>query len=141
MRHYSEELLKNFTLIELESFDNEQLSFPIEMLKSLLRMREDEKREDERIENFWKNEYPNLSREEQAKHWAGGLFRSMREQEESNLSPYAIYSERWLKEVLEQDRNFMELLPFIYNIWGGMFDAGKVDRIISNLLKKIQKQS
>jgi hypothetical protein len=62
----------------------------------------------------------------------------MREQEESNLSPYAIYSERWLKGALEQDPNFIELLPFIYNVWGGMFDASKVDRIIKKLITKMK---
>jgi hypothetical protein len=38
----------------------------------------------------------------------------MREQEESNLNPYAIYSENWLKETLKVEPNFLELLPHIY---------------------------
>lgn len=139
MREYTKEQLENFTSDELEKFSDNQLKvLNIEALKSYLRIIASEKKEDERITNFWKNEYPKLSREEQSKHWAGGLFRSMREQEESNLNPYAIYSESWLKGVLEQDPNFIELLPFIYNIWGGMFDAGKVDRIIKRLLVKIK---
>jgi len=89
--------------------------------------------------NFWKNEYPSKSNEEKAKYWASGLFRSMREQEEVNQSPYAIYSENWLRETLNADPNFLELLPQIFNVWGGMFDACKVERIIQRHLKNIKK--
>lgn len=87
--------------------------------------------------NFWKEEYPKKTKEEKAKYWAGGLFQSMRWQEESNQNPYSIYSENWLRDALKTDPDFLELLPFIYNVWGGMFDTSKVDRIIQRLLKKI----
>ena len=138
-RSYSKEFLDNFRLEELETFSDYQLKvLNVEDSKSLLRMREDERKEDERIANFWQNEYPQKTTEEKAKYWSGGLFRSMREQEESNLNPYAIYSENWLKETLKVEPNFLELLPHIYNIWGGMFDAGKVDRIIKKLLTNLK---
>jgi hypothetical protein len=81
--------------------------------------------------------YNSYSLDEKAKYWAGGLFKSMRWQEESRLNPYDIYSEKWLLDTLNIDSNFLELLPKIYNIWGGMFDANKVDNIIQKLLKKI----
>jgi hypothetical protein len=145
MRKYSKLHLENFTLEELESFSQNQLEkVSIDGLKSLLKIRESEKREsekreDERIARFWSEEYPNLSTEDKAKYWAGGLFRSMRMQEESNHSPYAIYSENWLRETLNADPNFLELLPQIFNLWGGMFDAGKVERIIQRHLKNIRK--
>ena len=139
MKKYSNELLRNFTLEELEKFDDEQLLFPIDVLQSLLRMREAEKKEDERIDAFWQTEYPKLSLKEKAKHWSGELFSSMRMQEEAGQNAYSIYSEKWLKGVLEQDSNFVELLPHIYNLWGGMFDSGKVDRIIKRHLKNISK--
>lgn len=89
--------------------------------------------------NFWKNEYPNKTEGEKVKYWAGGLFRSMRMQEESNQNPYSIYSENWLRETLKNEANFLEFLPQIYSIWGGTFDAGKVDRIIQKHLKNINK--
>jgi hypothetical protein len=141
MRNYTKVLLNNFTISELETFDDEQLFFPIEMLKSLLRMRKSEKKEDERIAKFWKEEYPELPTEEKAKYWAGGLFQSMRMQEESRLNPYSIYSENWLRETLKLEPNFLELLPQIYNVWGGMFDASKVDRIVSKHLKTLNKEN
>jgi len=141
MEKYSKLQLENFTLEELESFSQNQLEkVSIDGLKSLLIIRESEKREDERIARFWKEEYPNLSIEEKAKYWAGGLFRSMRMQEESNQSPYAIYSENWLRETLNADPNFLELLPQIFNTWGGMFDAGKLERIIQRHSKNIEKE-
>ena len=139
MPKYTQEQLDNFTVYELETFDDEQLLFPIEILKSLLRMREDEKKEDARIVKFWKEEYPSLPTTNKAEYWAGNLFRSMRWQEESNVSPYAIYNEIWLEESLKLDKNFISLLPEIYSIWGGMFDAAKVDRIVKRLLNKIDK--
>ena len=101
------------------------------------RIREASKKEDERIEKFWKDEYVHLSAEDKAKYWSGYLFRSMREQEGSGLNVYAIYTKYWLKSVLEKEPNFIQLLPLIYNIWGGLFDATKVDRIIQKLLKDI----
>ena len=101
---------------------------------------EDVRKEDERIANFWQNEYSKLSKEDKAKKWAGGLFQSMRMQEESRQNPYAIYSENWLRDALKTDPDFLELLPLIYNIWGGMFDAGKVDRIVQRHLKNINKE-
>ena len=89
-------------------------------------------------DNFWKNNYPKKSLDEKISYWASGLFRSMREQEEVNQNPYAIYSEKWLRETLEVEPNFLELLPLIYNVWGGMFDGGKVDRIIVKLLANMK---
>lgn len=86
---------------------------------------------------FWTNEYPKKSHDEKVKYWAGILFKSMREQEESGLKIYAIYTEKWLKSTLEREPRFLEMLPNIYNIWGGMFDSGKVDRIIHEHLKRL----
>jgi hypothetical protein len=138
MKKYSDLHLANFTREELDSFSLNQLEkVSVDSLKSLLRMRENEKKVDIRIVDFWKNEYPKMTNQEKAKYWAGSLFRSMRMQEESNQSPYIIYSEIWLRETLKLDPNFIELLPIIYNIWGGMFDSGKVDRIIQKHLKKM----
>jgi hypothetical protein len=78
---------------QLATFSENQLKkVSVEGLKSLLRMRESEKKEDERIEKFWAEEYPTFAKEDKAKYWAGGLFRSMRSQEESGQNPYAIYS-------------------------------------------------
>jgi hypothetical protein len=138
MRNYTNEHLLHFTLEELERFSDNQLAkVSIEGLKSLLRIRSDEKKEEERIQRFWQAEYPALPAEEKAKYWAAGLFRGMRSQEESGLNPYAIYTENWLKETLKQEPNFIDMLPMIYNVWGGMFDAAKVDRIIRRHLKNI----
>jgi len=94
--------------------------------------------ENERIEKFWLEEYPTLSRDEKVKYWAGGMFRSMRDQEESGLKVYAIYSKEWLKDTLIKEPDFLRMLPNIYNTWGGMFDSGKVDRIIQKLLKELE---
>ena len=138
---YRKELLEHFTKEELESFtENQLLKVSIEGLKSLLIIRQDEEANKERIFRFWQEEYPSLSTTDKAKYWAGGLYRSMRWQEESNQNPYAIYSENWLRETLKTEPNFIELLPKIYNIWSGMFDAGKVDRIVQRLLKKIDNK-
>jgi hypothetical protein len=101
------------------------------------RIKEASKKEDQRIAKFWKDEYPKLSIDEKAKYWAGGLFQSMRMQEESRQNPYAIYSENWLRDALNTDADFVELLPKIFRIWGGMFDADKVDTIVQRLLKRI----
>ncbi|MTH15803.1 hypothetical protein [Flavobacterium sp. LC2016-01] len=97
-------------------------------------LKNEEKREIEKSSK----EYNLLSKEEQVKYWAGGLFRSMRMQEESRQNPYAIYSENWLKETLKLEPNFIEMLPEIYNVWGGMFDVNKVDNIIQRLFKNIK---
>lgn len=75
--------------------------------------------------------------EEKVKYWAGDMYRSMRWQRESGLNPYSIYSEDRLREILKLEPNFMELLPKIYNIWGGMFDSGKVDRVLQKQYKKM----
>ncbi|MFM6519467.1 MAG: hypothetical protein ACKPIC_23875, partial [Microcystis panniformis] len=115
MKKYSALHLENFTKEELESFSENQLEkVSIEGLKSLLRMRKSEEQEDKRIEKFWSHEYQNLSNEEKVTYWAGGLFRSMRMQEESNQNPYSIYSENWLRETLKNEANFLEFLPQIY---------------------------
>ena len=138
MRKYSKEHLENFTQDELNSFSDNQLEkVSIEGLKSLLRIRKSEELEGIRMKKFWNEEYPLKSLEEKAKYWAGGLFQSMRMQEENNQNPYSIYSENWLRETLKTDPNFLELLPQIYNVWGGMFDANKVDIIIQRHLKTI----
>lgn len=140
MKKYSKLHMENFTKDELESFSDNQLEkVSIEGLKSLLRIRKSEEQEGKRLVRFWNEDYPKLSNEEKAKYWAGGLFRSMRMQEESNQNPYSIYSENWLRETLKNEANFLELLPQIYNIWGGMFEADKVDRIIRKHLKNINK--
>ena len=141
MRNYTDEQKSNFTLKELESFSDNQLEvLSIEDLRSDLGCKNLQKK-DERIEEFWKGEYPKLPVEERARHWAGGLFQSMRMQEESRQNPYAIYSENWLRDALKTEPDFIELLPEIYNIWGGMFDAGKVDRILQRLLKRINESN
>jgi len=139
MSEYTQEQLQNFTLEELKSFTKEQLAvLSIESLKSDLRMRKDMQEENERIEKFWLEEYPTLSRDEKVKYWAGDMFRSMRDQEESGLKVYAIYSKEWLKDTLIKEPDFLRMLPNIYNTWGGMFDSGKVDRIIQKLLKELE---
>lgn len=97
-------------------------------------------KEDQRVNNFWNVEYPNLSIEERTKYWAGDLFRIMRWQEESQNNPYIIFSESWLRETIKLEPNIIEMLPQIYNIWGGMFDANKVDRIIQKHLRNIKKK-
>ncbi len=61
----------------------------------------------------------------------------MRSQEESGLTVYAIYTKDCLKDALQKEPDFIEMLPKIYNIWGGTFDSGKVDRIIKKLLKEL----
>lgn len=57
----------------------------------------------------------------------------------SGQSSYIIYSENWLREVLKTESRFIELLPKIYNIWGEMFDACKVVRVIQKHLRNILK--
>ena len=104
-------------------------------------IRQESEAQNQKLLYFWKEEYPYLPTEEKIKIWAGGMYRAMREQGESGLNEYVIYSENWLRETLEQEPNFISMLPAIYNIWGGMFDSGKVDRIIQKLLKKIQEES
>lgn len=132
------ELTEFFTLGELYLFKPNQLRLlDVESLNSVLRIKENVKKDKDRNVQFWE-EYPNRSIEEKLKFWGGSLFRSMREQEESGLNPYTIYSERWLKETLEKEPQFMEMLPSIYNIWGGMFDSNKVDRILHKLYHKLR---
>ncbi len=88
--------------------------------------------------NFWKSVYPQKTEVDKIQFWAGSLFKSMRNQEESGLKVYAIYSKEWLKDTLIKEPNFLRMLPSIYNTWGGMFDSGKVDRIIQKLLKELE---
>jgi hypothetical protein len=94
----------------------------------------------EEIENeenkYWHEEYPELSKEERVKMWAGNLYRNMREQLESGLNPYEIYTKNMLKDTLEKEPNFIEMLPEIYSIWAEMFDSDKIDRKIKGLIKK-----
>jgi hypothetical protein len=90
--------------------------------------------------SFWKNEYPLKSNDEKIKYWAAILYKSMRDQEESGLKTYAIYTENWLINTLEREPNFIDFLPKIYNIWGGMFDTGRVDNIIQKHIKNIEKK-
>jgi hypothetical protein len=140
MTKYTKEQLDNFSLEELKRFTDEQLkTLSIASLKSDLRMQEHSEQEDNRLVKFLKEDYVLLNDEKKAKYWSGNLFRSMRSQEESGLSPYAIFTEQALKEILKQEPKFIELLPLIYRTWGGMFDADKVDRIIQKHLKNISK--
>lgn len=140
MTRYTKEQLENFSLEELKRFSDEQLkTLSIESLKSDLRMQKHSEQEDNRLIKFLKEEYILFDDQKKAEYWGGNLFRSMRSQEESGLSPYAIYNEHALKEILEQEPKFLDLLPLIYRIWGGMFDADKVDRIIQKHLKNILK--
>lgn len=104
------------------------------------RIKESSKKESDRIDDFLKVEYPKKNLEEKVKYWAGDLFRYMRWQEESGNNPYSIYSKNWLSETLKLEPDFLEMLPKIYNLWGGMFDAGKVDRIIKKLLKELSEE-
>ena len=87
----------------------------------------------------WEDEYVKLSTREKIDTWASSLFRSMRTQEESGSNPYIIYSQRWLKETLEREPEFMQLLPEIYRVWGGMFDSNKVDNKIKKLFSTLNK--
>jgi hypothetical protein len=141
MRQYTKQQLENFTILELELFSENQLKvLTIEDLKSDLIMQKNSKSEDERIVKFWQIEYSNLSIEEKVRYWAAGLYKSMRDQEENGLKVYVIYTETWLTDTLEKEPHFIEFLPEIYNIWGGMFDANKVDNIIKRHLKNIEKR-
>ena len=89
---------------------------------------------------FWKLVYPKKIENEKIKYWASSMYRSMREQRESGLKVYSIYTANWLKYALEKEPKFIELLPQIYKVWGGMFDSGVVDRIIKKHLKNIEKE-
>jgi len=91
-------------------------------------------------DNFWKRTYPQKTDNEKIKYWASTLYRNMRQQEESGLDAYAIYTITWLTDVLEKESDFLSMLPNIYNIWGNMFDSNRVDRTIKVHFKKIKQR-
>ncbi|MBN8650569.1 MAG: hypothetical protein J0L67_04040 [Cytophagales bacterium] len=66
--------------------------------------------------DFWKKTYPQKTEEEKVKYWASTLYRDMRQQEESGLIIYNIYSSIWLTNTLEKEPDFLNMLPKIYSI-------------------------
>lgn len=86
---------------------------------------------------FWKNEYSIKPEEEKVRFWSASLHKSMRTQEESGLDPYVFYTDDWLKSTLAREPRFIEMLPKIYDMWGGMFDDKKVNGIIHKLLENM----
>ncbi|NDV65977.1 hypothetical protein [Bacteroides sp. 224] len=139
MKKYRQELLDNFTIEELESFNDEQIEkVSINGLKAELRMRESSKKEDELIKKFWSEEYSQMSFSDKIKYWGAERHQSMRWQEESGYPVEWLYTRKWLEEMLEIEPDFMKMLPDIYNMWGMSFDSEKIDKVIQELYKEIK---
>lgn len=83
------------------------------------------------LDRYWKNEYPNLSREEKIKFWSGNLHRQMRWNGESGIDELEVFSSQDYTEWKSKDSNFDNLFPDIVKMLN--LDLHKISRLIHDI--------